>query len=258
MDELRKPFFVAAVVLIVLTVLVEIGSGLALRAKAGDAAALMTQAGKVAGMDKYMDQIDLNAMRESTNKLQQRKPPGVGIRLMALLDGLIVFTVGLMSAQFFVGERLHGRIQGIISLFVSLLVLVGAVILIFVTLAKLLLMVGLFLAVPFGTLAYLAIWGSFDTGGAKAALGLLMLLKLGFGACLVLAHQRFLQNKGFVLIILTSLFANLVVSFLHALVPSILVSITDVIAGIVVLVLASVWGVFLLIGSIISVVKALQ
>jgi hypothetical protein len=35
-----------------------------------------------------------------------------------------------------------------------------------------------------------------------------------------LAHQRFVQNKGIVLLILTSLTANIIVSFLHTLVPS--------------------------------------
>jgi len=135
--------------------------------------------------------------------------------------------------------------------------LLGAIGAIFLTLAKVMLMIGLFLSVPFGTLAYLAIWGFFNTGAAKAALGLLMALKLGFGACLVLAHQRFLQNKGLVLIVFTSLLANLIVSFLHAVVPSVLVSITDGIAGIVVLILAVIWAIFLLIGSVISVIKAI-
>lgn len=253
MDTLRKPFFIAAIVLSILTVLVEMGSGLALRAKTADTGALLAQAGKVSGMAEHLDKIDPSTMGD----LQQRKPPGVGIPLMAFLDGLIVFTVGLMGAQFFLGERLQGRIQGIVTLIVSLLVLLAAIVAIFLTLAKVLIMVGLFLAVPFGTLAYLAIWGFFNTGAAKAALGLLMALKLGLGACLVLAHQRFLQNKGLVLIILTSLLANIVVSFLHALVPSILVSITDGIAGLIVLILAAIWAIFLLIGSIISVVKAI-
>ena len=40
-----------------------------------------------------------------------------------------------------------------------------------------------------------------------AALSLLMTLKLVFAVCLVLAHQRFLQNKGLVLIIITSFVA---------------------------------------------------
>jgi hypothetical protein len=253
MDALRKPFFIAACVLIVLTVLVELGSGLALRAKAASTANLLTQAGKVSGMAEHMDKIDPSTLGD----LQQRKPPGVGIPFLAFLDGLIVFSVGLMGAQFVLGERLQGRLQGILSLIVSILVLLAVITLIFLTLAKVLLMIGLFLSVPFGTLAYLAVWGFFNTGAAKAALGLLLALKLAFAVCLVLAHQRFLQNKGLVLILLTSLLANLIVSFLHALVPSILVSITDGIAGIIVLILAAIWAICLLVGAVISVIKAI-
>ena len=65
-------------------------------------------------------------------------------------------------------------------------------------------MVSLLLAPPFGPIAYLALWGGFDTDGATVALGLTMLLKLAFAACLVLAHQRFLQNKGLVVLVLLS------------------------------------------------------
>ena len=83
-----------------------------------------------------------------------------------------------------------------------------------------------------------------------------MFLKVAFAVVLVLAQQRFLQNKGFVLIIVTSLIANIVIGFLHGLVPVILVSITDAVAAIIVLVLALIWAVFLLIGSIPAIVKA--
>ncbi len=251
MESLRKPFFLAAIILSVLTVLVEVGGGMGLRAKTVAVAQMGTKFAQVQGIDAHIDEIPGDTLGS------QRKPPGVAISCLALLDGLILFTAGLMGAQFLLGERLQGRIQGVLTLIVSLLTLIGAIVLIFVTLAKVLLMVGLFVAVPFGTLAYLIIWGGFNTGAAKAVLGLLLLLKLGFGAGLVLAHQRFLQNKGLVLIIITSLVANLIVSFLHALVPSFLVSITDGIAGIVVLVLAAIWALFFLIGSVISVVKAI-
>ena len=64
--------------------------------------------------------------------------------------------------------------------------------------------------------------------------------------------------KGLVLIVLTSLVAGLVVSFLHGFVPGILVSITDAVAGIVVAILAILWAAFLLLGSVFSVVAALK
>ncbi len=248
MDKLRKPFFVAAVILIALVVLVETGTGLVQKSKAGKAGPNLTnQLGQVTGLKKQLQDVDL-----ASSELKSSKPPGLGIPSMALLDGLVFFTVALMGAQFFLGERLHGRIQGIVNLIVSLLVLIAAIVALFGAVIKLMLMVALFLAVPFGTLAYLAGWGFFDTGAAKAVLGLLLLLKLGFAVCLVLSHQSFLKYKGLVLIIVSSFLANLIVSFLHGVVPSILVSITDGIAGIVVLILAAIWAIFLLIFSVLS------
>lgn len=257
MDALRKPFFFAAMTLAVLIVMAEAGSALGLRTNkvnfADNANALTNAVAAVPGLSSHLGTIKDGALGE----LERRRPPGLGIPRMALLDGLMLFSMGLMGMQFLIGERLQGRIQGLATFIVSLLVLMGAIVLIVATLAKVILMAALFVTVPFGTIAYLVIWGSFKTGAAKAVLGLLMMMKLGLGACLVLAHQRFLQNKGLVLLIITSLVANLIVSFLHALVPRILVSITDGIAAIVVLVLAAIWAVIFLIGSVVSVKRAL-
>jgi hypothetical protein len=127
---------------------------------------------------------------------------------------------------------------------------------IFLAFALLILMIALFTAFPFGTIVYLIIFGFFDRTGANVTLSLLMMLKLAFAACLILAHQRFIQNKGLVLIILTSLAANIIVSFLHAIVPLPLVSITDAIATIIVFVLVVLWAAFFLVGSIVAVTKA--
>ena len=75
---------------------------------------------------------------------------------------------------------------------------------------------------------------------------------------LILAHQRFLQQKSLVLLILSSLLANLIVGFLHGIVPGILVSITDAIAALVVASLAAAWASVMLIGSLIGVSKTLR
>jgi hypothetical protein len=57
-------------------------------------------------------------------------------------------------------------------------------------------MVALFTAVPFGTLVCLIMYGFFNRVGANLTLTLLMLLKVAFAARLILAHRRFLENKG--------------------------------------------------------------
>ena len=61
-----------------------------------------------------------------------------------------------------------------------------------------------------------------------------------------------------VLIIITSLVANLIISFLHNFVPIPLVSITDAIGAIVVAILAVIWAIVLLVGAIISIIKAIH
>jgi len=128
----------------------------------------------------------------------------------------------------------------------------------FAIFALLLLMIGLLLAPIFGTAAYLIVYGHFQTGSAAAMLSLLMVLKIAFAIFLVLAHERFLQNKGLVLLILTTLLAQIITSFLQGFPPGILVSITDAIAGLITVILTAIWSIFFLIGSIISVVKALR
>jgi hypothetical protein len=185
-------------------------------------------------------------------------PPGLGVPYLMLLDSLLLFIVVLMALPLLLPDRVHAKLQGIATLIVSFLSLLGGILLIFVALALLMLMVSLVLAAPFGTLAYLAIYGHFSTGLAQGILSLLLLFKLVGAVCLVLAQQRFLQNKGLVLLIITSLIGNLVISFLHALVPTPLVSITDAVAAIIVAILAVIWALLLLIGSLPAIFKAVN
>jgi len=227
LEDLRKPFFVAALILALLTVLVELGS-----------------IGAVAQVSSAAAQLGAPM-------------PGEGIPSMAMLDGLLFYAVLMMGIAQLVGARIEGRIAGIITLIVSLLLLLAAIVMVFKELALLILMVSLLLAVPFGTIAYFTMWSGFKTGDAAVALSIIMFLKLAFAVCLVLAQQGFLKMKGLMLIILTSLLANLVVSFLQGLVPVFLVYITDDIAGIVVCILAIIWLIVYLIGSVVSIVKAI-
>jgi hypothetical protein len=254
LDRMRRPFLFLALAFIVLAVLAEVGAGFLLTPKTPGRDDLQQM---IARSDVPEDaDVDVDDLVEVRRR--EEAPPGLAIRSMALLDGLVAFTIGLMALGLLLPERIHGRIQGILTLVVSFLVVVGGIVVVFATLALLLFMVGLFLAVPFGTLAYLAVFGFFDRGGAAVTLSLVMLLKLGFAICLVLAHQSFLTVKRIVLLVLTSLLANVVVSFLHGPPPIILVSITDAIAAIVVVILALLWALPMLIFSLVSLVKVLR
>ncbi len=259
MEGLRKPFFYIAIALSVIVVLLELGKVTAdsLIKPASPNIDCNTLSGptqlqcidlKVNHPDKYAQLIAKSSER----------PPGLGIPYMALVDSIVVFTMALMGASLIFPKSAVGRTQGCATFIFSVLLILLCIVLIFAAINLLILMVSLFLAVPFGTLAYLAIYGFFDRGGAAIILSLLMLLKLGLGGSLLLAHQRFLQNRGLVFLILTSLLANVIVSFLHGFVPGILVSITDDIAGICNGVIAVIWAILLLVFSIPSVLKVLK
>lgn len=186
------------------------------------------------------------------------KPPGRGIPYLALLDGMLAYTILMATLPLIWTDRVQGKLQGIITLIGSFLTLLAALALTLLALASMLLMIALFLAAPFGTIAYFAVFGDFDTSGAAVVLSLLMLIKLAFVVFLVIAQQRFLQNIGLVLLVVTSLVATIIVSFLHGLVPGGLVSITDALGAVIVGILALVWALVLLIGAIPAVFKAIK
>jgi hypothetical protein len=227
LDQLRKPFFIVALVCMALAVLMDLGA-IPLLANHVQAAAA------------------LNAPR-----------PGRGIPTLALLDLLVLYAATLMGVALIVPERIQGRVQGLISLIFSILLLIACVATLWSEFQLLSLMVGLLLSVPFGTAVYFAGYATFATSQASAVLSMILLLKLAFAVCLVLAQQRFLQNKGLVLVIVTSLAANLILSFLHSFFPGFLVSITDDAGGILICILAIIWGVAYLIGGLFSVIKAI-
>jgi hypothetical protein len=252
MDKLRKPYFVAALACLVVTVLVEVGAPVLLPTKAPDRQAMEAAIRE----EGAQDDVDINEVLQ----VQRENPPtpGLAVPYLALLDGLLLLTLALMGASLIIPERVHGRVQGLATLIGAVVALLAGLAMLFAAIGLLMLMVGLFTAAPFGTIAYLAVWGFFNRAGAGGTLGLIMLLKVVAAVCLVLAHQRFLQNKGLVLLVLTSLLANAIVSFLHGLVPIVLVSITDALGAIVVAVLALIWAVVLLIGALVSIVKVLR
>lgn len=258
-ESLNKPLFFLAAAFLVFAFLMELGSPLVDRFSGGLGLAASQVDRTLAGarrlpMLKDVPQADV----EQAVSQKGQSAPGLAVPYMALLDGLVVFTVALIGLATLVPERVHGRIQGGVTLVVSILAIMSALGMIVAAVAKLVFMVTLLLAIPFGTIIYLIGYGSFDRGLAGVMLSSIMTLKLVFAGALVFAHRGFLQMKGLVLIVATSLVAGVIVSVLHGLVPTILVSITDAIAAIIVVILAALWAVFLLIGAIPSIIKVIK
>jgi hypothetical protein len=240
MERLKTPFFFVAVAAMTLVVLLEVGARFLL-----------------AGHDVGAT-ISGQAASVGTSLPASSSPPGLGISYLALVDGIALFTMLLMGLGLVVNPKVLGRLQSIVTLIFSILLILLALVLLIVAIVKLILMVTLLFAFPFGTIAYLIIWGSFPRGEAAVILSLLMFLKFVYGGFLLVAQPRFLQNKGLVLLTLTSLICNIVCAFLHGIVPGILVSITDALAGIVFSIVAIIWAIVLLIGSIPGIIRALQ
>lgn len=256
LDQMRKPFFIAALVLLAIAVAAELGTKLFLAPDVPNPGGAI---GNLASGDPEVIEAFANMSQAGKADLfNQDRPPGLAIPALALLDGLLLFTIVMIALDLFTQQKVPVALQSGATALFSLVILIAAVISALAALALVLLMVALFLAVPFGTLAYLAIYGFFNRGGANVTLSLVMGMKVAFVVCLFLAQQRFLQNITLLLLIGTSFLGSILISFLHGLVPSILVSITDGVAAIVVAVLAAIWGLVILIPSIISLIKALK
>lgn len=217
-DLIRKIFFVVALILIVISLISELAFGVGFTSGGG---------------------------------------PGLGVRALGMFDGLLLFIVLLIALSTVLPERIHGRLQGIATLIVAILVIIASFLFAMLSLQMLAVLLALIASPPFGWIIYLAAF-RLDYSGAATELALSMLLKLCFAGFLVAAQQRYLQNKGLVLMMLSSMLANLIISFLHGFVPGILSPITDSIAAIVVAILTLLWALWCLIRSIPSIVKVLM
>ncbi|KFF59528.1 integral membrane protein [Cryobacterium sp. MLB-32] len=247
MDGLRKPFFIAAIIVAALVVFAELG----LSFFVVNAAVIPPGAGAT-------QDLGVPAGIAAVNAANGSDPPGSGIAFLALVDGLVLFTVGMLGLSLIVPLRLYGRIQGIVTLIVSFLWIIMCFLLLIVGLIQLFLMIGLLVAIPFGTVVYVAIWGSFPVGAAAAVLGAVLLLKIVFGVLLVVAQPRFLRVKGLVILVLLSVVLQLVLGFIHGFLPGVVVSIGDQFWALVTGVVALIWALIMLIVSIPAIVNAIK
>jgi hypothetical protein len=253
-DEMRRPFFVVALIALVVVVGLEIGSSWMVQPAPASRGALV-QAMRDEGLD---DGEIIDALEQLDAREPGDRPPGLAIPSMALVDGLLLLSVVGLGMALVIPHRVQGRVIAPVNLIASLLLVIAGIILVIVALVLLLLMTGLFLAAPFGTIAYLAAWGAFPRGEAQAVLGILLLLKLVFCGFVVAASPRLLKNKGFMAMVATSLVVNLLVHFLHGLVPLPLVSILDVVAALLVMIIAIVWAIVVLVGSLVGTIRILR
>ena len=253
---MRRPLFIVAVVALGLAVVVEVGlGGRVTQAVAGGPVLQAKEAFQGAPEDVVLAQQRGVSVVDKPDSLPR---PGKGIPALAFIDAMLWVLVLLQVIALFVPGSVQGRVQGIGTLIGSIILVLVSFFAILVNIALVMLMIGLLLATPFGTLAYLAIWGHFDVGAAQATLGVVLLLKLVFAVLLVISNPKFLATKSLVLLVLTSLVLSVLTSFLIGFPPTILASITDVFAAIVSQFLALIWAVVLLVFSLVAVIRILR
>lgn len=257
MGDLRRPLFIAALALLALVIVVQLGAAAVIDANQSDLSSIESVIPNDPEiLDAYND-LD-NDQKAELQEVGSDQPPGLAISYLALIDGLLLFTMALLGVGLIFPAHAVGKIQGLVTLGISILVILLGILLAIAGIIQLLLMVSLLLSAPFGTLVYLAKFGFFDRGGASLAISLIMTFKIAAVVCLVVAQQRFLQNRGLMLLLATSFVATIIVSFLHGFVPLFLVSITDAIGAIVMAIIAIIWAVYLLIRSLGSVFQAVR
>ncbi|TQS43390.1 hypothetical protein [Cryptosporangium phraense] len=239
MTELRKPFLLLAGVFAVLTVALETGSAL-LTAHADTAG--LTTATKGLGME--------------TGGFEDVR--GLATPYLALIDVIVIFTLGLYLLSLLLPRSAVGRASGAVTVVGAVLLLILAIGLLIAAVRDLILMVTLFVAAPFGTIVYLIRWGAFPLDDAVLLLRLLIFLKVVVFAMLLLAQPRFLQNKGLVALLATTGLATLAVTLVYGFVPTILVSIVDAAAAVVIAAVAAIWASILALGSLPAVVEAIR
>lgn len=265
MKELRLPLFILAIVLIWAIVFIERG---ALRAT--DVAARLplfltqSQQSTVAQSVTVFtpeQQRRLDALRQEKAAEIASLPTdlsGFGVASLQFVDGFLLYTLALMALGLILPDYIQAKVQGVLSVIFAILLILFTIPQLLLVLAKLITMVALFLSFPFGTIAYLIIYGSFPRSAASAVLGFLFFLRLIFGVLLLLAHQRFIENKGLVIYLLVSFIASTIIAFLYGIVPGILVSITDAIAAIVVMIIGIILALILGLLSLLSIILALK
>lgn len=243
--EVRRPLFFLAVFAMLLVVLVEIGSAFTLGGGA---------AGPVGPLTAGVPDIEPDMIAD----VDGDTPPGAGIAYLVLVDGFLLFSLVMLGVSFLISQRLYGRIQGIITLVFSFLWLIMAFVMALAAFIQLMVMIGLFVAAPFGTIAYLAIWGFFPTGESATVLGLLLFLKLVFLGFLVFAQQRFLKIVALMIHIALSFVLQLLLGLIQGFLPFVLVSIGDQLWALVIAIVALIGTLVSLVSSIPAVVNAVR
>jgi hypothetical protein len=184
--------------------------------------------------------------------------PGLGLAALFFFDILVIYTFAMLAFQIVGLGAISGRVQFATALIVSILGLLGGIVLVTGAIAALTAMVALLLAVPFGTIVYMAIFGHFDTDASRAILSMVMLLKLVGLAMIAFATPGILNNRSVLVLSGVSVLFTFALGFLHAFPPNFLASIADAIGAIVFGIVGTIWMLLLLFSGLASLVRTIR
>lgn len=212
---------------------------------------------RLKALKECMEDVDWDAMR-SHGEDNEQSVPGLGIPYLALLDILLLLEAFVFALPLMLRGRSISIAHTVTKLLLSLGVIIGGIILAIIAFVLVMLMISLLMAFPFGTIAYFAIWGFFPAGSAAGVLSAILVAKIVCGVLLFIVSPMHMKRFCFVLFLLSALLTTVIVMFLHGIVPSFLVSITDGIAAIVVAIIAIIWGIVKLIDAILGIIALVK
>lgn len=186
------------------------------------------------------------------------EPVGMAIPIAVAIDAALLSRIGLTAFGNVISGFWQGKLDGLVTFVVGVILVISGFRAIVVALGLLMLMLGLFFSVPFGTAVYMALFGGFGRAEAAAVLSLVMTLKIISLVLFVVWNVRVVKSLGIVLLAATSLIMTALIGLLHGIVPGPLVSITDAIGAIVVGIVSLIWGIVLLILGLIAFINGIR
>ena len=194
----------------------------------------------------------LNAKKEARQKITESEPapPGYGLEADGLYLWVVFFSILISLIGMLITKASVHRVGIIISLINSIIVIFISIFLIVQAILKLIIMIGLLLALPFGPLIYMAIYGAFPKGPVLTLGGLGLLCKIVAAVLLWIGGSQMIRIKSATLLLITGFVTFFIIEFGLGFVPVIFCSIADAIIGIIIAIVVIIWSIFILIGSI--------
>jgi len=195
--------------------------------------------------------------KEARQKITESEPapPGYSLEADGLYLWVVFFSILISLIGMLITKASVHRVGMIISLINSIIVIFISIFLIVQAILKLIIMIGLLLALPFGPLIYMAIYGAFPKGPVLILGGLGLLCKIVAAVLLWIGGSQMIRIKSATLLLITGFVTFFIIEFGLGFVPGIFCSIADAIIGIIIAIVVIIWSIFILIGSITGVLS---